>query len=123
MTKAMSEIPEAALLQAAKNLLAAPVRGAPKSARFVEPGGDVALIGDEGSRRIGEALKQAAQQIEANATLIVLERADDKQLKVLPPVVRTALARAQAAVFAASAPNAERSMREQLAAVVKACNL
>jgi leucyl aminopeptidase (aminopeptidase T) len=116
----MPEIPAAALLHAAKILLAAPVRGASSTARFVEQGSELAILTDEPASRIGKALQLAAQQAEAKATLIVLERPPERPLRALPPEARMALASAESVVFAASAPNAERSMRETLAAVVKA---
>lgn len=119
----MSETPASSLLHAAKTLLSAPVRGAAPEARFVERGTRLTIIVDEASRRIGDALEQAASEADASAVMHVLHRPENKPLKVLPPEVRTALASVDAAIFAGSAPMAERAMREQLASVVKACNL
>lgn len=118
--QARPEIPAQALLHAAKILLAAPVRGAPPDARFVERGVELAILVDEASRRIGEALHLAGQDAGAKTTLVVLDRSQGKPLRALPPEARTALARAECAVFAAAGSGEERSMREQVAAVVKA---
>lgn len=113
-------ITEAALVAAAKNLLRAPVRGAPPEVRFVDRGTELLVVADDRSRRIADALRGVAEAIGASPTVVMLERPDDKPLKVLPPAVRSLLARVPATIFAARAPNGERSMREQLAAVVKA---
>lgn len=116
----MPEITAEVLLHAATILLAAPVRGAPASARFVERGRDLVIFIDSASQRIGAALELAARRAEASAMVVVLDRPQDRPLRALPPEARAALAQADCAIFAASASNAERSMREQLAAVVKA---
>ncbi|HSO39229.1 MAG TPA: hypothetical protein VLT33_42175 [Labilithrix sp.] len=115
----MTEITPAALLDAARILLGAPVRGAPPAARFVEAASELAVLVDHGTRRIGEALALAAREADARATVVLLDR-QEKPLRALPAEAREALARASCVVFAASSPNAERSMREQIAAVVKA---
>src|SRR5262245_57196101 len=115
----MSEISEEDLLRAAKILLGAPVRGPEPSARFVERGTELAIVTDATARRIGDALHAAATQLGASATMLILDRPQDKPLKVLPPAVRSILSSTQAAIFAAKAPNGERSLREQLAAVVQ----
>lgn len=118
----MSEISSGDLVAAAKRLLEAPVRDASINARFVEAGTDVVLLTDDRSRRIGDALETAARDLGATPVRVVLERPQERPLKVLPPEARAVLPRAPAVVFAASAPSAERSMREQLASVVRACN-
>ncbi|MBX3187810.1 MAG: hypothetical protein KF819_12375 [Labilithrix sp.] len=117
------DIPMSDLLHAAKTLLGAPVRGASPDARFVEAGDELAVVVDDASQRIGAALARAAEEIDARATVVVLERPEDKPIKVLAPDVHDALVKARTAVVATRCPNAERSMREQLAAVVKACGI
>ena len=115
----MPQITAAALLDAARILLAAPVRGASESTRFVEPGSDLAILTDPGRRLIGEAIALAAREVGARASVVVLDR-QDKPLRTLPAEARAALASSMATVFVAAAPSSERSMREQIAAVVKA---
>ena len=115
----MPQITAAALLDAARILLAAPVRGAPESTRFVEADTGLAILTDPGSCLIGEAIALAAREVGARATVVVLDR-QDKPLRTLPAEARAALASSTATVFVAAAPNSERSMREQVAAIVKA---
>ena len=123
----MSELPTE-LANAAKILFAAPVRGVAQG-RFLEPGFHLTIIADQKTQDIGEAMRRAAEQMGATATLISLDgpkgsRPDSKRaLKVLPPAVREALAKSKASAYIASAPLAERPVREQLVSLIKACNL
>lgn len=105
------------LVLAATNLFAAPVRGA--TASFVGKGDLVAIVVDGPGARMGRALQVAAHALGAEPLLVTLDRSAGP-LKVLPDDARAALVRSQASVFAARAPYAERSMREQIASLVRA---
>ncbi len=115
----MPETTAAALLDAARILLGAPVRGAHEDARFVEAGSELVVLTDPGRCLIGEAIALAAREVQARATVVILDR-QDRPLRTLPPEARAALASSSAAVFVAAAPAGERSLREQISAIVKA---
>ena len=70
----MPEITAAALLDAARILLGAPVRGAPESARFVEAGSELVILTDAARCLVGEAIALAAREVQARATVVVLDR-------------------------------------------------
>jgi leucyl aminopeptidase (aminopeptidase T) len=97
----------------------------------VKAGERVAVLCDDTSSEVGDAVTRAATVAGAEVTTLRLDQlrsvstnhTGDRPHKVLPDVVRRAMLASQASVFVASAPHGESSMREQLVHIVGACGV
>lgn len=102
-----------------------------RSALRVASGERFVAVGDLSTAPVLEALERAARDVGAEVATLRLDKLrsyatnhnGERPHKVLPDGVRRAMLSAQASVFAASAPLAEGSMRDQLLHIVGACRV